>query len=111
MTHPTRLATPLTLWAAWKARRAALRDAAERRAIAKAWNDRYCYRVLLDPKAERLPGTGMGGFTARGGYRWMCPDCNRLHAPTECSVWSGLQYPACCTTGQGNRLSHGIRTD
>jgi hypothetical protein len=97
------------MWAAWKAARAEQRDIAERRAIAKAWNDRYCYRVLFDEKAERLTGTAMCGLLPRGGNRWMCPDCNRIHAPTECSVWSGLQYPACCTTGAGNRLSHGVR--
>ena len=97
------------MWAAWKAARSAQRDIAERRAIAKAWNDRYCYRVLFDAKAERLTGTAMYGLLPRGGNRWMCPDCNRVHAPTECSVWSGLQYPACCTTGAGHRLSHGVR--
>lgn len=96
-----------------KARRKAARhrqlDAAERCATAKAFNDRYCYRLLYDPQAPRLPGTAMYGLLPRGGYRWMCPDCNHLHAPTECTVWSGLQYPACCTTGAGNRLSHGVR--
>lgn len=97
------------MWAAWKAKRVAQRDIAERRAIAKAWNDRYCYRVQWDDKAERLTGTAMCGLLPRGGNRWMCPDCNRIHAPTECSVWSGLQYPACCTTSAGNRLSHGVR--
>lgn len=98
-----------SMWAAWTVVRTAQRDIAERRAIAKAWNDRYCYRVLFDDKAERLRGTAMYGLPPRGGNRWMCPDCNRIHAPTECSVWSGLQYPACCTTGAGDRLSHGVR--
>ena len=92
-----------------RAERAKKRDLAERQAVAKAFNDRYCYRVLYDDKAERLPGTAMYGLLPRGGNRWMCPDCNRIHAPTECSVFSGIQYPACCATGWGNRLSHGVR--
>jgi hypothetical protein len=82
--------------AAWRTARAAARDAAER-------------SVLHDPTAERLPGTAMYGVTPRGGNRWMCPECNHVHAPTECSVWSGLQYPACCNTVAGHRLSHSIK--
>jgi hypothetical protein len=92
-----------------KAARVAAADKAERHAVAKAFNDRYCYRVLYDAKAERLTGTAMYGMLPRGGNRWMCPDCNRIHAPTECSVFSGLQYPACCTAGRGHRLDQGVR--
>ena len=92
-----------------KAARAAAADQAERHAIAKAFNDRYCYRVLYDDKAERLTGSAMYGILPRGGNRWMCPDCNRIHAPTEFSVFSGLQYPACCTAGNGHRLDQGVR--
>ncbi len=85
-------------------------DAAERAAIAKAFNDRYCYREQFVANAERLPGTAIHGLLPRGGYRWMCPECNALQAPLECSVWSGLQYPECCSTFRGHRLSFGIRT-
>ena len=95
--------------AVWRKGRADKRDVDDRAAIAKAFNDRYCYRVLYDTKAARLPGTAMYGLLPSGGNRWMCQDCNRIHAPTECSVFSGLQYPACCRTGEGNRLSHGVR--
>ena len=94
--------------AAWRAAKTAKRDSAERAAIAKAFNDRYCYRVMYEPKAAHLSGTAVFGLMPRGGNRWMCPACNRIHAPTECSVWSGLQYPACCATCEGNRLSHGV---
>ncbi len=94
--------------AASEARRVA-RGAAERRALAKAFNNLYCYQVQYEPNADRLGGTALSGLLPPGGNRWMCPDCNRLHAPTECSVFSGLQYPACCTTGEGNRLTHGVR--
>ena len=96
-------------WSASRAQRKARRDATERVDIARAFNDRYCYRVLYDPKAVRMTGTAMCGLLPLGGYRWMCPNCNRIHAPTECSVCSGLQYPACCQFGAGNRLGLGIR--
>lgn len=43
------------------------------------------------------------------GHRWMCPECNKTHAPTEYSPFSGLQYPRCCGTGEGHRLNHGIK--
>ena len=94
---------------AWYEKREKKRDSEERRAIAKAFNDRYCYRVLYEPDAPPLGGTAMCGLLPPGGNRWMCPDCNHIHAPVECSVFSGLQYPACCNTGYGNRLSHGVR--
>lgn len=93
----------------WVDRRLEKADVLERRAIAKAFNDRYCYRVQYEADAPRLGGTAMYGLLPTGGNRWMCPECNRIHAPTECSVFSGLQYPACCHTGYGNRLSHRIR--
>lgn len=44
----------------------------------------------------------------RGG-RWMCPECNRVHESGECSVWTGLQYPACCSRREGHRLDEGIK--
>lgn len=69
----------------------------EKRKIAQAFNDLYTYRELFDPSKRLL------------GYRWMCPECNKIHEPQECSVFSGLQYPACCGTGYGNRLTHGVR--
>ena len=57
------------MWQAYKLalaalakKRAAERDADERRAIAKAFNDRYCYRNLYNPKAPRLEGTAKGGI-------------------------------------------------
>lgn len=44
----------------------------------------------------------------RGG-RWMCPECNHVHESGECSVWTGLQYPACCSRPAGHRLDEGIK--
>lgn len=76
------------------------RDAAERAAIAKAFNDRYCYRREYVESHAFLPGNA----TCLSGYRWMCPSCNQIHAPTECSVWVGLHYPPCCATPAGHRL-------
>ena len=93
-----------TLLAARRVSSAAKRDALERSKIAKTFNARYCYRLLYDQKAPILPGTALGGFLPTSGHRWMCPDCNNIHAPTECSFFSGLQYPACCITGFGHRL-------
>lgn len=84
---------------------AARRDIDERRNIAKAFNNRYCYRVQYEKNAAHLVGTAM----PRGGNRWMCPDCNKIHSPVSCSVWTGLQYPACCSTCEGHRLGHGVR--
>ena len=86
------------------------RDAKERAAIAKAFNDRYTYRKEWVANKDRLPGTAMYGMNPRGGFAWMCPECNKIHHPTESSVFSGLQYPRCCNTGSGHRLDNGIRT-
>lgn len=84
---------------AWRTISAKRRAATERRAVAKAFNDLYCYRAEYAPRG--------GGRI--GNFCWMCPDCNGIHKSSTCSAWSGLQYPACCTTGEGHRLSHGVR--
>lgn len=90
--------------------RAALKDRRERAAIARAFNDRYTFCKQWKPSMDRLPGTGMFGITPAGGYAWMCPDCNQIQHPTECSALTGLQYPMCCNTPAGHRLDCGIRT-
>jgi hypothetical protein len=84
-----------------KKRRAERKDAANRSAIARAFNDRYCYRNTYKPIAAK---------SLHFGRAWMCPECNAIHEPYENSVWTGLQYPACCTTFAGDRLNHGIKT-
>jgi hypothetical protein len=84
-------------------------DAAERAAIAKAFNDRYTYRHQWMPNMPYLKGTCYGGMP-RGGLAWMCPECNLIHHPTESSVFDGVHYPACCGIPEGNRLSHSIKT-
>lgn len=88
----------------------ARRDAAERASIAKVFNNRYTYRVQYAKDADHLTGSAMGGFLPRGGNAWMCPECNRIHHPTECSVWDGIHYPACCVHPEGNRLYANIKT-
>lgn len=96
-------------WQVLKQTYAALKERAECKAIAKAFNDRYCYRhtyVGALPPSE----TFFQDTMCRTGYRWMCPECNAIHAPTGCFIFSGLQYPACCSTGEGDRLNHGIQT-
>lgn len=92
------------------------RDAKERKLIAKAFNDRYTYlhryKVNADKYediADRLPGTGVCGVTARRGNAWMCPDCNTVHMAFECSVFDGIHFPACCRYPEGNRLDYGIK--
>lgn len=97
------------VWRVYRERVRAVKDAKERASIAAAFNNRYTYREEYVKGLERLPGTAMGYGTPRAGFAWMCPDCNKIHHPTECSVFSGLQYPRCCTTPEGNRLCLGIR--
>lgn len=97
------------VWRVYRERVKAVKDTAERADIAAAFNDRYTYREEYVKDMERLVGTSVGTVTPRGGYAWMCPDCNKIHHPTHCSVFSGLQYPRCCTTPEGNRLNSGIR--
>ena len=58
----------------WKEHRQAKADQLERKAIAKAFNDRYTYREHWKRSTEPLPGTGMFGITPSGGYAWMCPE-------------------------------------
>ena len=84
-------------------------DRRQKRLIAKRFNNRYTYRKEWIEGTARISGTSFGGPLPRGGYAWMCPDCNKIHQPRSSSVMSGLQYPACCTTSEGHRLDHGIR--
>lgn len=109
--HLSTGAGPIVGWVtAWLMRREEARDRQERAAIAKAFNDRYTYRKRLIEGMPTLPGT-FYGMPHQGGYAWMCPECNRVHHPLSDSVWSGLQYPACCSRGAGHRLYEGIRTE
>lgn len=83
----------------------------QRKSLAKRFNDMYTYRFRYNETDRgRLDGTGMYGYTPEKGYAWMCPDCNKIHEAESCSVFSGLQFPACCSTPNGHRLYHNIRT-
>lgn len=85
--------------------------AAERKKVAAAFNNLYTYRFRYDKSSkERLPGTGMYGFTPESGNAWMCPDCNTIHLSSGCSAMTGLQYPSCCNYREGHRLYHDIKT-
>jgi hypothetical protein len=85
--------------------------AAERKKVAAAFNNIYTYRYRYDKSSnERLPGTGMYGFTAESGYAWMCPKCNKIHLASGCTGMTGVQYPACCDHREGHRLYDNIRT-
>ena len=87
-----------------KKKRAERCDRKERTAIAKKFNDRYTYRH------EYRKNCGQFENFARRGYAWMCPECNAIHAPTDCTGLTGLQYPRCCGTDEGHRLHQDIRT-
>lgn len=86
-------------------------DINERVLIAKVFNDRYTFRKEYAIKLERLPGNSKAGINPRRGFAWMCPECNKIHHPTYTSIFSGLQYPKCCSTLEGHRLQQGIRTE
>jgi hypothetical protein len=92
-------------WTLHKEDLAKRKDAKARAAIAAAFNARYTYRHEWVKGLPELPGTHMH-FPPRGGFAWMCPDCNKIHHPYENSVFSGLQYPACCGHFRGHRLFH-----
>jgi hypothetical protein len=85
--------------------------ARERKKVAAAFNNLYTYRFRYDTSSsQRLPGTGMFGFTPESGYAWMCPKCNKIHLASGCSGMTGVQYPACCDHREGHRLYDDIRT-
>ena len=81
-----------------KARRESAKDAAECFAVASAFNNRYTFRIPYDKKQ-----------IGWDGYRWMCPTCNKIHAPTEYSPFVGIMYPACCEYRSGERCTFGIK--
>lgn len=94
---------------AWADERRKLSWEKEKAEVARRFNDIYCFDQQYVENAERLTGTAMFGILPRGGHRWMCPSCNKIHAPLSCSVWSGLQYPSCCNFPEGHRLNLNIR--
>lgn len=78
----------------WREVRTRNVEAREKCAIAKAFNDRYCYR-------HKHP--------TFGSYCWMCPECNKVHASICYEAITGLQYPPCCSYPTGHRCGRGIR--
>lgn len=74
------------------------RDRKERQAIARAFNDRYAIAERYDLSSDKsVPGQWNGTpYAHPQGNRWMCPTCNRLHAPVEFNPFTGLHYPTCC---------------
>jgi len=87
-------------------------EKAERAKIAKHFNDLYTYRTPWQNKnnEQMTEGSALWGFFPKKGHAWMCPECNKIHISHECSAMSGLQYHRCCSTGEGHRLHHNIRT-
>lgn len=84
------------------------REATEKAHIARGFNYRYTYRTPLISDAPYLVEAGYGGHHS-SGYAWMCPECNRVHHPIGDNMFTGLRYPACCGTREGDRLNCGIR--
>lgn len=80
----------------------------EKELIAKVFNDRYTYRKQYKENMPYLSGTSYG-VMPKGGNAWMCPECNKIHFPIDCSVFDGIHYPACCGTPEGHRLLCGIK--
>lgn len=81
------------------------RDAEEKRKIAAAFNDRYCMATVYEkdePKRDSDKYDGFGILVKRG-YRWMCPECNMIHAPLRYCGLGGLIYPRCCSSHEGRR--------
>lgn len=98
---------------AWKLSRKIKLEREEKKqikAIAKCFNDRYAYKEQYTKSKDWLPHTGAKPETqtsnVRAGYAWMCPECNKIHAPLSWSVFSGLQYPRCCSFPEGHRLEY-----
>jgi len=85
------------------------KNADEKKKIAKAFNDRYTYRFVWKENMPFLGGSYYG-IPHRSGYAWMCPTCNHIYHPVSDSVFSGLQYPACCEYPAGDRLYLDIKT-
>jgi hypothetical protein len=83
----------------------------EKTRIAKLFNDRYTYRKEWILGLERLTGISLGGIPPRGGFAWMCPDCNKIHHPIKYSALTGLHYPSCCSYPEGHRLDYHIRVE
>ena len=97
-------------WRISKENRINKKDAKNKALIAKLFNDRYTYKNIYVKGMPVLIGSAMWGILPSNGNAWMCPDCNHIYHPTECSVFTGLQYPKCCKTPAGHRLYEGIKT-
>jgi hypothetical protein len=99
-------------------REEAARPIAERAGIAKQFNDLYTCRAQYVPDAPPLP---IEFFSVRkpfapglpfvpSGNLWMCPNCNKVHAPFAFNPISGLLFPQCCATAAGHRINERIKS-
>lgn len=86
------------------------KEAKEKAAIAKLFNDRYTYCDTWKKNMGALPEPGLFGMDIEAGFAWMCPDCNSIHHPVSFSGIDGLHYPACCRYPKGGRLMFDIKT-
>lgn len=82
----------------------------DKRDLARHFNRLYTYGGKYFKPTGRLPGTAMFGVLPEDVGAWMCPECNTIHRPVSCSVFSGLQFPACCSFREGHRLGDEFAT-
>lgn len=97
---------PSKSWIAAGEKKAAKKDAEEKRKIAKLFNDRFTY---CNPYVEVGPPMREGKVPewredACRRQAWMCHECCKIHHPVEYSCFTGLIYPACCSSIEGDRF-------
>lgn len=76
--------------------------------VAKVFNERYYSKNSYAREGTRFipkvtAGVEHGVPMNDGARRWMCPQCNKIHAPYAYSILVGLLYPPCCDRPAGDR--------
>jgi hypothetical protein len=88
-------------------RKAQMDEVRDKGVIAKLFNDRYTYSIKYP--ATNTPDKWFPDTVQSRRYAWMCPECNKVHAPSEYCGLTGLHCPACCGIPSGHRLYHGLK--
>ena len=90
--------------AAFNRQYAISRNIRQKAKIAEVFNQRYTYRTRLIENSPLLPSSELGNgsapsaYSPKGGYAWMCPDCNKVHMAVSWNGLTGIEYPPCCRT-------------
>lgn len=85
-----------SVFSAYTERRGRALDARAKERIADLFNASYTYDTVY-PHVHLHPDL-------RNRHAWMCPVCNKIHGACGISLFTGLQYPACCIYPEGDRL-------